>query len=58
MCCRACTGYGECELKLKLTDDCCVRCKYYEECMESLEEMPSKTKSKGGAVVKKKYVKR
>lgn len=58
MCCRACTGYDGCEAKMKLTDDCCVLCKYFEECMESTDEASAKAKAKGGGGTKKKHVKR
>lgn len=35
MCCRACQGYETCRARQELRDDCCPKCRYFEECMES-----------------------
>lgn len=38
MCCRACQGYELCRAQNELREDCCPRCGYFADCMESPTE--------------------
>ncbi|MEO0093750.1 MAG: hypothetical protein ABIK93_07590 [candidate division WOR-3 bacterium] len=55
MCCRACTGYEACQAKVKLRDDCCPQCRYFDSCMEMAPETNERPKTNPP---KKKYIKK
>jgi hypothetical protein len=38
MCCRACHGYETCPVKTDLPEDCCEKCRLFEDCMENSDE--------------------
>uniref|UniRef100_A0A7C6EDL1 Uncharacterized protein n=1 Tax=candidate division WOR-3 bacterium TaxID=2052148 RepID=A0A7C6EDL1_UNCW3 len=54
MCCRACSGYENCQAKIKLRDDCCPQCRYFDSCMEMAPEVNERPKTNPP---KKKYIK-
>jgi len=45
MCCRACLGYEPCQTQSELRDDCCPKCRYFEDCMENSNEEETRLRS-------------
>ncbi len=56
MCCRACHGYEACQTRNELRDDCCPKCRYFEDCMENTvdEEIPPRAAAQGRRYTKSK----